>query len=97
MNPNKHTSDVELVFRQTYIPIQTFQTTIVKKGLAFINAESFKNVMVLQHNFPVRPKNTVKLLGQCSPVPLLKTRTKLALGSISHTMTACIAEEVVRQ
>jgi len=97
ITPHKHTFDVELVFRQTYIPIQAFQTTTVKNGLAFTNAENFKNAMVLQHNFPVRPKNTFKLLGQCSTVPLLKARPKLTLGSISHTMTACVAAEVARQ
>jgi len=39
ITPYKHTFDVELVFRQTYI--QAFQKTVVKRGLAFINAEHF--------------------------------------------------------
>ena len=53
--------------------------------------------MALQHYFPVRPKNAFKLLGQYSPVRLLKAWTKLTLGSISHTMTVCVAAEVLRQ
>jgi hypothetical protein len=88
-SPHKHTFDAELVFRQNNIPVQAFQTNIVKKRLALINEENLKNVMALQHYFPVRPKNTFNLLGQCSPVRLLKARTKLTLGSISHTMTVC--------
>ena len=93
--PHEHTFDVELLFRQNYIPIQAFQTNVVKKRLAFINEENFKNVIALQLYFPVRPKNAFKLLGQCSPVRLLKARAKLTLGSISHTMTVCVAAEVV--
>jgi hypothetical protein len=49
--PHKHTFDVELVFRQTYIPVQAFQTDTVKKRLSFINAENFKHVMALRHYF----------------------------------------------
>ena len=68
ITPHKHTFDVELVFRQTYIPVQAFQTDTVKKRLSFINAENFKHVMILRHYFPVRLNTTFKLLGQHSAV-----------------------------
>jgi hypothetical protein len=96
ITPHKHTFDVGLVFGQTYIPLQAFQTNIVKKRPAYKNAENSNNVMALQHYFPVRPKNTFKLLGPCSPVRLLRARTKLTLSSISH-MTPCVAAQKERQ
>jgi hypothetical protein len=76
ITPHKHTFDVELAFRQSCISVQAFETNFVEKRLSFINAENFKNVMALQHYFPVHPKKTFKLLGQCSPVRLLKAKTK---------------------
>jgi hypothetical protein len=48
ITPRKWNSYLHLFFRPTFLPVQAFQTNILKKSPVFIGAEKFKNVTVKQ-------------------------------------------------